>query len=252
MDISLFKLCEKLGIPPKLWMIKNPFKIYDFSEVTKGAGLQKEHVVLDFGCGKGHWTVLLANKCKLAVGIDVSSNKLEQARNFIRHSALKKRIRFISSRLEEANLDGQSFDRILSFCVLEHVDNLDEVLLEMLRLLKPGGELHVSVDSLASVDDRTLLLKHKEDNYVFRYFTNDSLRSILENAGFEIMSVYPIFTGEFARKEFEKRIQRSYKKGLFERFQLVRRFLQDDATGEHKDGIMLVARARKPATGVVL
>jgi ubiquinone/menaquinone biosynthesis C-methylase UbiE len=227
-------------------MHPNPFKIYEFIEVVSGSRLKQEHSILDLGCGKGHWTLSLARRCHMAIGVDTSESQIAVARRFARHSPAKDRVQFLCTRLEEANLPATSLDRVFSFCVLEHILNLDRVLAEAVRLLKPGGELHVSVDSLANVKDRPLLAKHKCDHLVVQYFTEDSLQRQLQAAGLEVFEIYPILTSEFARQEFEKRIRRGYKHGLVKRILLYRRFRDEDRHSRSREGIMLVGRARRP------
>ena len=41
---------------------------------------------------------------------------------------------------------------------------------------------------------------------MIQYFTVDSLRGLLTEAGFEVQNVYAILKGELARQEFQKRI----------------------------------------------
>ena len=84
-------------------------------------------------------------------------------------------------------------DRVVS-SRFEHIQNLDDVLRELLRLLKPGGELHASVDALASIRDPELLARHRRDHYVVQYFTQQTLRRQLEAAGFEVLEIYPLMT----------------------------------------------------------
>jgi ubiquinone/menaquinone biosynthesis C-methylase UbiE len=98
--------------------------------------------------------------------------------------------------LETLNLPSESFDALFSFCVLEHIDNLGEVLEEARRILRPGGHLHISVDSLATITDATIRAKHQRDHFVVQYFTADTLNAILAAAGFDVNRVYPILTGD--------------------------------------------------------
>lgn len=227
-------------------MVSNPFKIYEFRQVTVPSGLERRHSILDLGCGKGHWTLLLAKHCRRAIGIDTSKNKIGVARRFARRSLVRDRVKFICSTLEGAHLEASSLDRIFSFCVLEHIPNLHDVLGEIHRLLKPGGQLHVSVDSLASIKDEALLRKHAHESYVVQYFTEETLRQQLKAAGFEILEITPILTGEVAQREFERRIKGSYKKGLVERLRLYRQFHAEDRCSASKEGVILIARAQRP------
>jgi 2-polyprenyl-3-methyl-5-hydroxy-6-metoxy-1,4-benzoquinol methylase len=227
-------------------MVRNPFKIYEFSEVSNSSGLRRDHAILDLGCGKGHWTISLARHCRSAIGVDTSERKIAQARNFLRRSRLKDRVCFLCTRLEEAGLPAASLDRVFSFCVLEHVEDLRAVLIEVFKLLKPGGQIHASVDSLASFENEALVAKHKRGHSVVRYFTEASLRRELREVGFEVMAIYPILKNEFAKQEFEKRIHGSYKRGLISRLGLCQEFRKGDLLSEDRDGIMLVARAQRP------
>lgn len=246
MDMSLFTVCQIIGIPPCIWMIKSPFKIYEFLEVLSASELKREHSILDLGCGTGHWTLSLARQCQEAVGIDISESNIRFARNFVRNSHLKHRVQFLCTTLEQAGFSPGSFDRIFSFCVLEHIKNPEKVLAEVFRILKPGGQLHISVDSLANIRDKALLNKHKQEYSVYRYFTEASLRQQLTAVGFEVMGIYPILKGNFARQEFEKRIQARYKRTLVARIRLYKRFQREDRRSKGQEGVMLIGRARRP------
>jgi ubiquinone/menaquinone biosynthesis C-methylase UbiE len=243
MNLSLYRLCQWTGIPPSIWMIPNPLKIYEFLELTRSSDLKPTDRILDLGCGKGHWTIALGQKCAHAVGVEPDAKKIQVANDFLRRSRLKRKIKFIPSTLEKAGLPDQSIDHMFSFCVLEHIQNLHKVLVEVKRVLKPGGKIHVSVDSLTTIKNQNIISKHKKDNYVVQYFDKQTLRIQLEAAGFQVLDIYPILTSEFARDEFEKRIQQSYKYNLLKRMQISRRFLKEDMHQQSDDGIMLIAHA---------
>lgn len=240
-----YKLCLRLGVPPYPWLHPNPIKIYEYYQVTKKARLTEDAVALDLGCGRGHWTYDIARRSKEVVGVDVSEKMLRTARRIGRNSRLKDRVRFIHSTLEDANLPQDQFDRIFSFCVLEHIPNLPDVLKELYRITKPGGEMHVSVDSLGTIDDEELLAKHKADHKVHQYFTADSIKQKVEAAGFEVQEVRPILTGETARAEFSRRITKGYKPQFLHHIKAYKSFVEEDKTPGEK-GIMLVVRASKP------
>lgn len=228
-------------------MMRNPFKLHEYFQVVRGAGLKKQHQILDLGCGKGFQTQVLARACNGAIGIDVAEQQITEAKLFLKHSCVEHKVRFLCTPLEKAGLPADSFDRIFSFCVLEHIPNLDEVLHELVRLLKPGGELHASVDALTSVRDLSLLGRHKRDHHVVQYFTSASLRRELQGAGLEVQEIFPIMTGEFARREFETRItQKDFSRGLLQRVYFYRRLVAEDRRSSRKEGIMLVCRARRP------
>ncbi len=248
--IGAYRAAQWSRVVPSLWMLRNPFKIHEYVEVVSGARLEPGHVVLDLGCGKGFQTQILARSCARVIGLDVASSKIAEAHRFLRHSCVEHKVDFLAGRVEAAGLPGASLDRILSFCVLEHIPNLDEVLRELLRLLKPGGELHVSVDALANIRDPELVARHRRDHFVVQYFTPETLRHTLLAAGFEVTEIRPVMTGEFARTQFEARIRRAdFSHGLFERVRFYRRLREEDRRSASSEGVMLIARARRREAG---
>jgi len=242
----LWKIFRVAGIPPPIWVAPNAFKIFEFYKMVDGSNLNEGHAILDIGCGKGGQILVLARRCDRAIGIDVSSSQIATARRFLSHSRLKKRVQFFCARLEEARFPAGSFDRIYSFSVFEHIANLDEVLAEAVKLLKPGGELHISVDSLATIKDADTIAFHRERNAVERYFEREELARYLETAGLKVIDIFPILTSEYARDEFEKRILYGTRYGPLKRMYLYQRLKREERNSNGSEGIMLVARARKP------
>jgi 2-polyprenyl-3-methyl-5-hydroxy-6-metoxy-1,4-benzoquinol methylase len=244
---SLYRILQSTRILPSVWMMRNPIKIHEYYQVVSGSSLQKHHVILDLGCGKGFQTQMLARRCESAIGVDINERPISEANRFLSNSCVEHKVSFLCTRIEEANLPPSSFDRIFSFCVLEHIPNLRSVLTEIARLLKPGGELHVSVDSLATVKDAELLTKHRLEHFVVQYFTKETLKRQLETSGLEVMDIFPILTSDYARKEFEMRIRQTPSvSGPITRMLRYKRFRDEDTHSLSSEGIMIVGRARRP------
>lgn len=113
----------------------------------------RDQDVLDFGCGTGSTTVVLAEAAPASriTGIDIDAAGLEIARARLRHHGLAERVSLRQvgpvSRAGDLPLPAVSFDFILANGVLEHVVPFavrPQVVLEMWRLLRPGGRLFVS------------------------------------------------------------------------------------------------------------
>ena len=154
-----------------VWNVGNAFKVHEFRELVDRSDLRKSHAVLDLGCGTGLQTVLLARRCASILGLDVSPAAIQEAQERALRCGVADRATFRCAPIEQCGLPSDSFDRVYSFCVLEHIANLDRVLAELLRLMKPGAEMHVTVDSLANVRDPRLIEKHRQDHFVVEYFT---------------------------------------------------------------------------------
>jgi ubiquinone/menaquinone biosynthesis C-methylase UbiE len=245
MDLSLWKLCQVLGVSPPVWSVRNPLKIYEFAEVVRGAHIQKDDVILDLGCGKGHWTLAVAKQSLKTTGVDTASGQIKVAKQFLRNSRLRRKVTFVCGRLEDLALPSNSHDKVFSFCVLEHVTNLPAVLREVLRILKPGGELHVSVDSLGNIGDENVVAKHRREHAVHQYFSGPTLKTALEDVGFSVLEVRPILTSAYASRQFANRMAGSYKQGLIRRALVYRQFHREDRSSPNSEGVMLIARARK-------
>lgn len=246
--LTAYRVAQFSRAVPTVWMLRNPFKIHEYVEVVSGANLRPSHSILDLGCGKGFQTQIMARSCGRAIGLDVSPGKIAEAKKFLAHSCVEGKVEFLAGKIEEAGLPTASLDRVVSFCVLEHIPNLDRVLAELRRLLKPGGEMHVSVDALSSIRNPELLARHRREHFVVQYFTPETLRAQLDAAGFDVTEIRPIMTGEFARTQFEERIQKAdFTHGLFDRVRFYRRLREDDRRSESDEGIMLIARARRRA-----
>ena len=86
------------------------------------------------------------------------------------------------SSLQALPFVDESFDAVLCTEVLEHVPDPGQVLREFNRVLKPGGQVFVTVPQSWEV--------HEAPYDYFRY-TSFGLKSLLTRAGFEVVSVEP-------------------------------------------------------------
>jgi SAM-dependent methyltransferase len=132
---------------------------------------------LDLGCGDGRLTGELdANELTAA---DVSPVALERAR----------------ARLPEARIvelepdavlpfDDGAFDLVLCAETIEHVRDLQLLLSEIRRVLRPGGSLALTTPANLPVGPRPDPLSPH-----LRFFTRRSLRRLLDELGFEVESL---------------------------------------------------------------
>ena len=98
--------------------------------------------VLDVGCGDGHFASIAYDKLPLDVGIDVMARDLPEA---ARRPGVYCSVSYASAaRLPFA---GQSFNTVLANCVIEHIPDLDAVLAEIGRVLRPGGTFAATLPS---------------------------------------------------------------------------------------------------------
>ena len=94
--------------------------------------------VLDFGSGKGNFVHRGMGEGLDIYGADPYPNRDEYRRIANSNVALKDRVREISGG--KVDFPDSEFDIVISNMVFEHVENLDEALSEIKRVLKPGGK----------------------------------------------------------------------------------------------------------------
>ena len=96
-----------------------------------------KQTVLDLGCGGGFMSEALAMRGAKVVGVDVSRAAIAIAKRHAAAGGLP--IRYLVASGEDLPLPDASVDRVVCVDVLEHVRDLDRVLDEIRRVLRPGG-----------------------------------------------------------------------------------------------------------------
>lgn len=101
--------------------------------------LPDDGVLLDFGCGTGHWLVALKEKAKPGqrfIGIDASEGAIAKL------SAQGIEAYVGDDTVLDTELEADSVDVILLTHVIEHVPDPKATLKRLARVLKPGGVIH--------------------------------------------------------------------------------------------------------------
>lgn len=92
--------------------------------------------VLDLGCAGGFMAEALAQRSADVTGIDPAAGAIDAARAHARTGSL--RIGYDVGVGEALPYDSASFDAVVCVDVLEHVADLNKVLAEVARILRPG------------------------------------------------------------------------------------------------------------------
>ena len=160
---------------------------------------------LDIGCGSG-----------IIGGVLKSLTRIQSLHGLDALPAFADQVRaqgyagFTASDAAKTPLADESFDSVVSVCVLEHVKDLDGALREIRRVLKPGGRLAFTTPS---PEFRTSILRYRfwrvlgmraraerearaRDASSMQYHYSDEAgwRQALEMLGFTKVEVLPLFS----------------------------------------------------------
>ncbi len=121
-----------------------------YPEIQYHCGDLQTKRVLDFGCGTGSTTAMLALHCERLVAFDVNEKALAACRRRLQEHGLLERARVLWARdLREIAKDVRPFDLILANAVLEHIPLSiaglrRKIMLELFDALAPGGYLFIN------------------------------------------------------------------------------------------------------------
>lgn len=106
---------------------------FDLFKVHPGA------LLLEAGCGTGNFSLKLARRGARVVGVDLSPGMLAVARAKGRREGLP--VSFVQGDLCRLDHPAGRFDGISSMAVFEFIADPRKAFRELMRVLKPGGEL---------------------------------------------------------------------------------------------------------------
>jgi ubiquinone/menaquinone biosynthesis C-methylase UbiE len=115
----------------------------DPEEILEKVEINSNFITADIGCGSGVFTIPLSYKVKKVYAIDVQKEMLE----FLEAKVKKYQLKNIEMKLAGANeipLLNESIDLLISINTLHEFENRDQMILEMLRVLKPNGRALIS------------------------------------------------------------------------------------------------------------
>ena len=151
-------------------IIKNIFKpgfveAFTLKSLVRRFSVELSGVCLDVGCGSMPYKQFF-NQCESYVGLEYES---DIAKKSFSPDFFYDGVTF--------PFESDSFDSLVSFEVMEHVDDIEVFFSEIVRVLKPGGKMIVSVPFC--------WMEHEKPND-YRRYTKIGLERYLEKKGFEV------------------------------------------------------------------
>lgn len=186
----------------------SPVKLEWISRYINISGKLK---VLDIGSGAGWYSMYLASKGCDVVAID--KNPLFQE---------KENLKIIRADLEsKIDLPDETFDCILAWDIIEHLEKEEQIIKEIFRLLKKGGRLLMSVPNAddSMIADKYLTYCHFKDKTHKREYTDEEVKRKFAQVGFTVLKVaptggdgYPYIILNFIENKLAKLITRVFLK----------------------------------------
>jgi ubiquinone/menaquinone biosynthesis C-methylase UbiE len=153
-----------------------------YGGVVKAIEELRPAILLDVGCGNGNLLALLDDGRLTLAGADLSPEMIKQAK-----TKLGDRVELKVADSESLPWNSSAFDAITCTDSFHHYPSPEKVLVEMRRVLKPGGHL-VIADPWAPEPFRWIL------NFFFKFsnsgdvkvYSMDEWKPLVEAGGFQV------------------------------------------------------------------
>ena len=170
---ALMKIVKREAFRPGLLgIIVNPFYIIrkGLYNAVRRTAPSITGSILDFGCGAKPYEREFVN-AKSYIGVDLreSGHKDYDSKVDIYYDG------------KTLPFENESFDAVVSFEVFEHVFNLEDILKEIRRVIKPGGKLFFTTP---------FAWDEHEAPYDFGRYTSFGIKAVLERNGFKNIDIY--------------------------------------------------------------
>lgn len=216
-------LHERLIIQPEISKVRSLLGKNDFS-------------MLDVGCGTGWISRIWADSGAHVTGLEPSATRANIAR--------ERGLRVLSCYVEEFDVDVH-FDLIVIRHVVEHIENPQTILKSLASKLAPTGLLLLIVPNIDCIGRRVF---DADWTWVLpwhcNFFNPKSVRTLLENCGYTIASLYQTPSPLWYPESFRRRCPRLGKligTGPFA-MSLFTPLIGIGCISGHSDNITVVAR----------
>lgn len=153
--------------------------------------------LLDVGCAAGFFMQVGRERGWEVYGVEPASRMAQFARSQLG-------LEVFEGRLREAAFPSGSFDAVTLWDVLEHLTDPHQELLEIHRVLRPGGLLVLETQNVASWAARVLgkrWLHYGNQLHLF-HFSPQTVSRVLEDTGFRLLKISVATAGKVCSLQF--------------------------------------------------
>ena len=162
--------------------LMNLFHVPFYRLVLKQVPIEEDNRVLDIGCGAGKCLSMLAEKTPRgkAYGLDYSPDMVLMAKKVNCRLVKDGRVEVIQGSVSDMPFEDSFFNLVVACETIHFWPDLPEDLLEVSRILKPGGYFLVLNKYARNEKEAEKLKKY------FALHSPDDFQSSLEGAGFQV------------------------------------------------------------------
>jgi len=154
--------------------------------------------VLEIGAGTGRFGLQVAKDYldKQVIITDVLDESLDVARTLAAKLELQN-VEYQKEDVSGLSFPSNSFDLVIADVVIQHIENDQRAVNEMIRVLKPGGRVIITVMNSWNIHNLYKKLRGKKYEYGYeKAYTKEELRNVLHNAGAGVIAqdgFYPAY-----------------------------------------------------------
>lgn len=163
----------------------------------------KKGEILDIGCGTGSFLHVMQQAGWSITGLEPDETAIAKAKELYGLN--------IQSPETLFKLAPATFDAITMWHVLEHVHELEEYLIQLKLLLKPGGRLFIAVPNYTSYDEsvyRQYWAAYDVPRHLY-HFSPDAMMKLLAAHQLKLISIKPMWFDSF----YVSMLSEKYKTG---------------------------------------
>ncbi|MCX7709963.1 MAG: helix-turn-helix domain-containing protein [Clostridia bacterium] len=154
--------------------------------------LKKNMTIVDLGAGDGYISRAIAKSVKKVVAVDISSEMLKELKKKAREAGIKN-IEAVESDGRDVPFENGNADMICTSMYLHHIDEPENAVAEMNRMLRPGGKVFLA--DFYEHSNRELKDKMHD---VWPGFKPDSIKAWFEKNGFSDVKIENL-SGDFQK-----------------------------------------------------
>lgn len=191
-------------------LYQSNFRGWDFEMIMEHGEFDKEDVVLDTGALQSYFSVYLAQFVKAVFATDDFSwaerdyypkSGLPAPEEWMRTVADKTDGKVIGEEADVRQLPYKTgnFDKILSISTIEHVDDDESAMREMIRVLKPGGLLLMTTEHGLTPKDYS-----EKDGSYYRIYDTEQLLQLTscDDTFTEEVIIAPTAEEDYKKRKF--------------------------------------------------